>query len=209
MSKDARRTAGVLLITAGIVGLILLPYLMFVAWNRGVATMDEAVKIAEDFLKSLNNEDLAIDEIMEYRYNFYVVYYEKSTGMGAFEMLIDKAGNGGMMGMWAGSIIRPEPGPNMMWNTKYGAMGSGMMVWSSEDNQITEEKAKQYAQRYLDNFIPGAKAEDVHKFYGYYTIHVDKGGRNYGMLSVNAYTGDVWFHDWHGEYVQTREMKVD
>ena len=41
---------------------------------------------------------------MEFEFNFYVVYFEKSTGIWAFEMLIDKE---------SGRIF-PEYGPNMM-----------------------------------------------------------------------------------------------
>ena len=50
---------------------------------------------------------------MEFEQNFYVIYYEKSTVVGAFEMFIGK-GTG---------CIFPEYGPNMMWNTKYGHGG--------------------------------------------------------------------------------------
>ncbi len=72
---------------------------------------------------SLRNSDLALTEVMEFAYNFYAEVEEKSTGIQAFEILIDRY-NG---------IVYPEPGPNMMWNTKnghmggYGMMGSGMM----------------------------------------------------------------------------------
>ena len=70
---------------------------------------------------------------------FYIVYYEKNTGIGAFEMLIWKQTPpsgmmGGMMGCGMGGgnritagVIMPEPGPNMMWNTKYSPMGYRMM----------------------------------------------------------------------------------
>ena len=67
-------------------------------------TIDNAVTIAQRYLASLNNPDLAIDEVEEYTQNFYVLFYEKSTGIGAFEMLIDKYTGG----------ISPEMGPNMM-----------------------------------------------------------------------------------------------
>jgi hypothetical protein len=75
--------------------------------------IDRALSIAERYLASLDNPDLAIDEIMEFELNYYVIYYEKSTGIGAFEMLINKD---------TGRIF-PEYGPNMMWNTKYGHAG--------------------------------------------------------------------------------------
>jgi hypothetical protein len=61
-------------------------------------------------LDSLHDADLTIAVIMEFEQIFYVVYFEESTGIGAFEMLIEK--NTGR--------IFPEYGPNMMWNTKYG-----------------------------------------------------------------------------------------
>ena len=64
----------------------------------------------------------------EYTQNFYVLFKEKSTGIGAFEMLIDK---------YTGSIY-PEMGPNMMWNTKYGMMNGGMMGWISR-NTVMEQ----------------------------------------------------------------------
>ena len=60
-------------------------------------------------MTQLNNPDLAVREVEEYTQNFYVQIYEKSTGIGAFELLIDK---------YTGSVY-PEQGPNMMWNTKY------------------------------------------------------------------------------------------
>ncbi|MGB9841176.1 MAG: hypothetical protein ACPLKZ_00450, partial [Candidatus Bathyarchaeales archaeon] len=49
-----------------------------------------AVTIAQEYLLQLNNPGLAVKEVEEYTLNFYVQYYEKSTGIGAFEMLIDK-----------------------------------------------------------------------------------------------------------------------
>jgi hypothetical protein len=220
MSRDKNRIViGIVLITVASLGLIfsLAPFApwgypvsrpgiicpMRGVWSgwQGPLTMDDAIRIAEDYLKSLNNEDLAIKEIMEFELNFYVVYYEKSTGIGAFEMLIDKPGTGGMMGY---GYIRPEPGPNMMWNTKYG-MHVGW-VGGIGNRTITVDQAKEYAQRWLDTYLPGTIAKDVHPFYGYYTIHIERDGKIYGMLSVNAFTGQVWYHNWHGTYIQTKEM---
>ena len=74
-----------LLIAIGAIGIIYLGYLSPTTLN-----LARAEKIANNYLESLNNPDIAIDEIMEFEQNFYVVYYEKSTGIGAFEMLIDK-----------------------------------------------------------------------------------------------------------------------
>jgi len=26
------------------------------------------------------------------------------------------------------------------------------------------------------------------------------------MLSINGYTGDVWYHNWHGDFIQMKEF---
>lgn len=61
-------------------------------------TLDQAEYLAKQYLGSLNNPDLEIKEIMEFEYNFYIIDYEKSTGIGAFEMLIWKKAPSDMMG---------------------------------------------------------------------------------------------------------------
>lgn len=184
--------------------------------------MDEAKAIAQQYLASTNNPNLAIREIMEFQYNFYIVYYEKDTGIGAFEMLIWKqTPPSGMMGEGFGmgtgfrtGIIMPEPGPNIMWNTKYSMMGGGMMGQGMMGyrNQVTatmpiaKDKALQLAQAYLDTNLNGAKVEDATQFYGYYTIDYTVNGNIAGMLSVNGQTGQVWYHSWHGNFVQEIEL---
>ncbi len=55
---------------------------------NGPITLDQAEAVAQQFLLSLHNPNLAIAEIMEFQYNFYIQFYEKDTGLGAFEMLI-------------------------------------------------------------------------------------------------------------------------
>ncbi|MCU7787654.1 hypothetical protein ODS41_06965 [Pyrobaculum sp. 3827-6] len=40
----------------------------------------------------------------------------------------------------------------------------------------------------------------MYAFPGYYTYHF-KIGDDMQMLSVNAYSGIVWFHSWHGKYL--------
>jgi hypothetical protein len=161
--------------------------------------IDTAVTIAQNYLTSLNNPDLAVREVEEYTQNFYVQYYEKSTGVGAFEMLIDK--NTG--------AISPEMGPNMMWNTKYG-MHSGMMGWFTGNPTapmtVTAEEAENFAQQYLDAHIPGTTVGEAEAFYGYYHVMVLSSGEGYGMLSVNGYTGQVWYHNWHGIFIQELEV---
>ncbi len=172
--------------------------------NAGTSTspinITSAVTTAQGYLASLNNPDLAVDEVEEYIQNFYVLFKEKSTGNGAFEMLIDK---------YTGSIY-PEMGPNMMWNTKYGMMNGGMMGWlrgtQTTAMTVTVDQAKTNAQQFLNANIPGTTVGDVDTFYGYYHIDVLSSGNTYGMLSVNGYTGQVWCHTWHGTFIQQVEL---
>ena len=169
--------------------------------TQGVAiTLDKAVDVAKTYLASVNNPDLAIDEVEEYTQNFYVLFYEKSTGFGAFEMIIDK---------YTGSIY-PEMGPNMMWNTKYGMHSGGMMGWTAGTTTgtmtVTVEQAKTNAQHFLTANYPGTTVGSIDTFYGYYHVDVLSAGNTYGMLSVNGYTGQVWYHTWHGAFIQAVEL---
>jgi len=165
---------------------------------------------AQNYVASLNNPDLTIKQVEEYSNNFYVQVTEQSTGNGAFELIVDK---------YTGEVF-PEMGPNMMWNIKYqtltasgGMMGTGGMM-SGYSNSVTPTttlpvdlaQAKVAAEQYLKVNYPGTTTGDVTTFYGYYTIEVLNGTTTQGMLSVNGYTGQVWYHTWHGNFVQ--ELQV-
>jgi hypothetical protein len=195
---------GLALVAIGLVGLFAFSLVAF-----GRVDVDKAVTIAKNYLPSTGNPDLTVKEIMEFQQNYYIVYTEKSTGINAFEMLIDKQSG----------AIQPEYGPNMMWNTKYGhggmmgGYGGGMMggnMMSSglytSSPEVSLDKAKEIAQKYLNSNYPGGQIEDVLQFYGYYTVHVERDGKVFGMFSVNAYSGAVWWHNWHGGYIQTRDL---
>jgi hypothetical protein len=159
-----------------------------------------AQTIAQNYVASTGNPDLVVKQVEEYQANYYVQVNEKSTGNGAFELLINK---------YTGSIY-PEMGPNMMWNTKYGTMRSGILggIYGvpTATMPVTAAQATTDAQQYLTSNIPAATTGDVSTFYGYYTIEVLNGTTPYGMLSVNGYTGAVWFHTWHGTFVQELEV---
>lgn len=176
-------------------------------------SIDQAIQAASQYVTAYGNADpstgsgqvLTLTEVMEFTNNFYAEVEEKNTGIHAFELLINR---------YTGAVS-PEPGPNMMWNTKYGHMG-GMMGglmggrWGQPGGTmtVTPEQAKQKAQQWLHTYLPGTTvAEDADPFYGYYTIHVLKNGQVYGMLSVNGYSGQVWYHTWHGDFVGLRELE--
>ena len=199
-------------------------------YTEEALTFDQAEILAKQYLGSLNNPDLEIKEIMEFEYNFYIISFEESTGIGAFEMLIWKkspSDMGGMMGqgMMVGQLM-PEPGPNMMWNTQYGSMmgqlgdmmsgntmGGGMMDGGMMEQQqstvemsIAEDEAKSIAQEYLDEYFPRTTVVESTPFYGYYTFDFGMNDEIQGMLSVNGHTGQVWYHGWHGDFIQMKEF---
>ncbi len=169
--------------------------------NGTPISLDEALKIAKQYLESYGNPNLALIEVMEFSDNFYAEVEEQSTGLHAFEIIIDR---------FTGYVY-PEPGPNMMWNTKYGHMGGMMGGWRNSQPgplSVSPEQALDIAQQWLNRYLPGTSvAEEAAAFYGYYTIHVMKGDQIYGMLSVNGYTGDVWYHTWHGDFIKMKTME--
>ncbi len=172
-------------------------------------TVDQAKQAVNTYLASLSNPDLVISEIMIFDNNAYARITEKSTGIGAFELLVDPVTRS----------VFPEYGPNMMWNLKYGMMsgGFGSMMGGGMMGQITPptttgqmpltaEEAQQAAQHYLNTYLPGAQAaKEPDQFYGYYTIEILRDDKPVGMLSVNGYTQQVFVHTWHGNFIELSE----
>ncbi len=176
-----------------------------------IGSLDAAKNAFAGYVERTGNSDLALDEVMQFQWNYYAIVKEKSTGGGAFELLADAS---------SGAIF-PEIGPNMMWNTKYSPMGTygggmtggmggfapgGMMsgTWGPTapiaQPTVTADQAQQIAQTWLDQSQAGSTTMMPDSFPGYYTVHITRDGQLTGMLSVNAYTGQVWFHTWHGTF---------
>ena len=164
----------------------------------GAAPIDieDAHEAIERYIQAWDVE-LEIAEVMEFEENFYAIVRERDTGIGAMELLVDK--NTGVVG--------PEMGPNMMWNAKYGThRGGGMMGQRRSENSLSEERALEIAQQWLDANKPGVTTDEhADPFYGYYTIHTVEDGEIEGMLSVHGTTGQVWYHTWHGAFLQMVE----
>ncbi len=101
-----------------------------------------------------------------------------------------------------------EYGPARMWNNRYGMMGaaSGMMgAAGGSTERIDAAEAQRIADRWLVDRQSGLTADTAEALPGYYTLHTLRDGEIDGMLSVNAATGDVWYHSWHGEFVDMSE----
>ena len=183
-------------------------------------TIDQAKNAVAGYLKRIDNPDLKIKEVMIFDNQAYAEIVEKSTGIGAMEVLVDPTT----------LAVYPEFGPNMMWNLKYGMMsgngnygmmsggrmggdmmegrgqGSAQSNTLSAEMSVTPEKAVEIAQKYLDQYLAGTQVEDhADVFYGYYTLHILRDGKVIGMLSVNGYSGQVFPHTWHGDFVEMSE----
>lgn len=166
-------------------------------------------------------DDLDISDVFIYENSdYYFSIIESDTERGAMELLVNP---------YTGDVY-PEYGPNMMWNTKYGmhySSGQGMMGNRgmmggrgmmngynddynyqsndyNKDNKISSDEAYTKGSEYLiDKTSENLELSDsAHEFYGYFTFHVEEDGMTVGMLSVNGYTGEVWFHDWHGDLIE-------
>ncbi|MCJ7513051.1 MAG: hypothetical protein MUO23_08790 [Anaerolineales bacterium] len=175
-------------------------------------TIDQAVAAAKAYLAEQDLTDLQVAEVMVFDNHAYVEVRDPATGKGAIELLVDPT---------SGKAF-PEFGPSMMWNTEYGMHASGMGGWMGRgmmgsnaegwqvpegDVTVTPEQARQAAQDYLDqNFEGRTASDDVESFPGYFTLHVLEGTDVVGMLSVNAYSGEVWYHQWHGELLEMEEF---
>jgi hypothetical protein len=202
---------------------------------RPVTSIDAAAARTRQALASYGATDLVVAEVMEFSNHFYVLVKERSTGVGAIEIIVERNG-----------FVHPEHGPTMMWNTKYGQMrgfggagprgpagrgyGPGMMgrgygpgpmmggrgygfgpggpgaAVPPSDQQIAKDRARQIATRYLGQALPGTAPDAGVIFYGYFTFDVERGGTPVGMLSVNASTGQVWYHTWHGTFVAEKDF---
>ena len=194
MQKSFSSTA-ILTLVVGLIAIALIIAFSYTAiFNPSAPVNDagQAKTLAEQYASS-QGSNLQVKEIMEFSNQYYAIIQEKNTGINAFELLVDKA---------TGRVFL-EPGPSMMWNTKYGHMG-----WSRNPTAtmpVGSGQALRNAQQWLDTNFPNAKAEEAETFYGYYTFDFSRNNQTIGMLSVNGYSGEIWYHTWHGQFIKMIE----
>jgi hypothetical protein len=188
-------------------------------------TVAEAQAAVETFIKDSGLDNLAVGEVMVFDNHAYVVIEDAATGQGAFEVLVDPVRQ----------VVHLEFGPSMMWNTTYGMHGAaplferGMMggrmtqapaPWAgaggrgdfgpetitTDATPLTEAEAREKALAYLQQTYPDQTlSATAEAFPGYFTFDVEIDSQPVSMLSVNAYTGQVWYHTWHGAFVEMSE----
>ncbi len=169
--------------------------------NAKPITIDQAADAVQGYLNVYYGGRVTLTEVIDFAWNYYAEVKEKDTGIHAIELLIDK---------YTGRVS-PEMGPNMMWNTKYSPMGGMMGNYGggspTANMPVSADRAKTLAQQYLDTNLPGLTVAEADTFYGYYTLHTLQNGQVEGMLSINGYTGAVWYHTWHGPFLGMKEYE--
>ncbi|MEU3516245.1 hypothetical protein ABZ770_13305 [Streptomyces sp. NPDC006654] len=138
---------------------------------------------AQDFADRLG---LRVGEVMQFSRNFYAEL-NTTGGRHATEVLVDPADGA----VWF------EYGPAMMWNTEYGMHP----VSGGAKPRVSAADARVIGRQWLDDHHTGWTPGEAEQFPGYYTLHTLAHGKITGMLSVNATTGQVWYHSWHGDFI--------
>jgi len=145
--------------------------------------------------------DVAVHDVMPFTDHTYAQFVGPD-GTGLAEVLVDR---------YTG-VVTPEPGPNMMWNTRSGmggygmgrGRGFGMGAWGAQpgatEARYDEAEARAFAATFLASYLPGAEIHAGQAFPGYVTFDYGRDGRIEGMLSVHLASGQVWPHTWHGAY---------
>jgi hypothetical protein len=119
--------------------------------------------------------------------NGFYVELKDATGAPATEVIVDPTTG----------TVSTEPGPAMMWNTRYGWYRTG-----TTPAAVSPARARQIATGWVEANLPGRRVQPPDAFPGYYTLETTgAGGTVNGMLSVNAGTGRVWYHSWHGAFI--------
>lgn len=184
-----------------------------------VGDLPQARRQAERFAGRL---DLGVGEVMQFSDGFYAEL-EDGDGGPATEVLID-ARSGAVWFEYGPAMMWNTRYGMMRGGGPAAGMDSGMMGWmigpggmmggtapadptwtpgdaTGAEAQVSAGEARRIAQRWLDANRGGVRAGEPEAFPGYFTLHVERDGEISGMLSVNAYTGAVWYHWWHGRFV--------
>ena len=152
-------------------------------------TQDEALRNMQSLSRQYGS-NVEVEDFMVFSGNYYAVLKDLNSSQYMAEILVDR---------YSGAAYA-EPGPNMMWNTQLGAGRA-----KSEGADYDMAGAEMLVGDFLTGYLPGAQILESKAMPGYYTF--DFGRQEIeGMLSVNAYSGQIWVHTWHGPYLG--EMNV-
>ena len=132
---------------------------------------------------------LRTGEVMRFDNGFYVELKD-GAGKPATEVMVDP-GTG---------TVSTEPGPAMMWNTRFG-MHAGGGSGNAVAEAVDATKARALATSWLTANRAGTTIGGIDAYPGYFTVDLKRNGVITGMLSANSSTGAVWYHTWHGAFI--------
>jgi hypothetical protein len=136
----------------------------------------------------------------------YGMAHRASRMMGQYGASMMGASGAGMMGAGSGTSMMGASGTGMMGGSSTGMMGTAGSSTGPAASTVTFAQAHTLAQRWLDANEHGVGVESGgDQFPGYYTLETLRAGSITGMISVNAATGALWAHWWHGAYVAKSE----
>ena len=171
-------------------------YQLGCGFNPGfiASTPTEAAQAAAAFLDETFWADraLTVQQALTFSNHYALVVTEADTGDGAMVLLVDRVTG----------VVSPESGSNMMWNGRYDTRGGGMYggaVTRPDEMPITTADARQAAEQFAQQYAPDARIVGVTSFYGHHTVALDRSGQRL-MLSVDGFSGQVWYHSWHGSF---------
>lgn len=118
---------------------------------------------------------------------------QNMPGMGGMSTMPSNTMGG--MNMTMGQIGSMQGAPFALGWVQMNPFASTIML-------ITPQQAQQLAQQFLNTYFQGTTAGNVRMFYGYYTVDILQNGNLHCNLSVNGYTGQVWYKTWHIGFVQ-------
>jgi hypothetical protein len=156
----------------------------------------EATRLARDYAQRYGR-GARLADLTSFSSDYYVQVVD-DRGNGIAELLVDR---------FTGAV-RPEHGPNMMWNTASDGTGAagmmapgGMMGSPNRGSNPAPGYDLAAARRVADGFLgayqPGSRIVKGQSFPGYFSFSFGRSATD-GMLSVNAFSGEVWVHTWHG-----------
>ena len=192
-------------------------------------SQDEARRRASGFAARYGL-GVKIRDFMVFTQNYYVQIVDARTGAGLGELLVDRYtgvvqpefgpnmmwntrfGMGGNAGMMGGTMMGTNQIQGMTGGQQpQGGMGNqqsqGMMgnranqgIQGTPAARYTLTSAQKVADSFVAGYLPGGKVLEGIAFPGYYTFNYGSKTTE-GMLSVNASTGEVWVHGWHGQFL--------
>jgi len=124
-------------------------------------------------------------EVMWFGNGFYVELKD-GAGKAATEVIVDPRSG----------AVSTEPGPAMMWNTRFG-----MHTREGDVGAVDATKASTIATSWLAANQAGTTVGSIDAYPGYFTIDLQRSGTVSGMMSVSSVNGAVWYHTWHGAFI--------